>query len=125
IEMLSEEDGEPFNTDTLTEDYDIGTRLAERNMPTIVAHFPVEYRVKKRMLTGKEKAATMRMSLCVREYFPTTFRTSYRQKARWVLGIALQGWQQLGWSKSMKGNYFMIRDRKSVVSPILQIFPSP
>jgi len=121
IDMLAEQDGEPFNTDTLTEDYDIGTRLAERNMPTIVAHFPVEYRVKKRSLLGKEKVSTMRMSLCVREYFPNTFRTSYRQKARWVLGIALQGWQQLGWSKSMKGNYFMIRDRKSLVMPILQI----
>jgi len=121
IDVLSENGGRPFNTDTLTEDYDIGTRLAERNMPTIVAHFPVEYRVKKRTLLGKEKVATIKMSLCVREYFPNTFRTSYRQKARWVLGIALQGWQQLGWSKSLKGNYFMLRDRKSLIMPILSI----
>lgn len=121
IEVLCEDGGQAFNTDTLTEDYDIGTRLAERNMPTIVAHFPVEYRVKKRNLFGAEKVTTIQMSLCVREYFPNTFRTSYRQKARWVLGIALQGWQQLGWSKSIKGNYFMLRDRKSLIMPILSI----
>lgn len=121
IQALCADGGEPFNTDTLTEDYDIGARLQARGMSSIIAHFPVEFRVKRRALSGQESASTLRMPLCVREFFPNTFRTSYRQKARWVLGIALQGWEQLGWSKSPLENYFMVRDRKSLIMPLLGI----
>ena len=121
IAALSRTGQEPFNTETLTEDYDIGARLMEQGMSSIIAHFPVEFRVKRRQLFGGEKTITLRMPLCVREYFPNTFRTSYRQKARWILGIALQGWQQLGWSRSMKANYFMMRDRKALITPTLSI----
>jgi adsorption protein B len=61
------------------------------------------------------------MPLCVREYFPNTFRTSYRQKARWTLGIAYQGWAQLGWADTLKANYFFVRDRKAIVTPALSL----
>jgi len=121
IAALCETGEAPFNTDTLTEDYDIGARLMERGMSSIIAHFPVEFRVRRRGLFGGETTVPLRMPLCVREFFPNTFRTSYRQKARWILGIALQGWQQLGWSRSMTANYFMMRDRKALITPTLSI----
>lgn len=122
IEVLKES-GEPFNTDTLTEDYDIGSRLAERGMKTVVEIHPAEFRMRRRGLAGlgRRSDAIMEMPLCVREHFPRTFRTSYRQKARWVMGIALQGWSQLGWSDSARTNYFRFRDRKALVTPGLAI----
>ena len=117
------EEGDPFNTATLTEDYDIGNRLSERGMSAIIALFPVEFRSKRGALfgMGPGRMVTFSMPLCVREHFPNTFKTSYRQKARWILGISLQGWAQLGWSKSAVTNYFLFRDRKSVVTPTLAI----
>lgn len=117
------EDGDPFNTATLTEDYDIGNRLSERDMSAIIALYPVEFRTRRGALfgVGPERMVTFSMPLCVREHFPNTFKTSYRQKARWILGIALQGWAQLGWSKSGISNYFLFRDRKALVTPTLAI----
>ncbi|MBX7460338.1 glycosyl transferase family protein [Qipengyuania huizhouensis] len=117
------EDGDAFNTDTLTEDYDIGNRLAERDMGTIIALYPVEFRTRRGAFfgMGPERMVTFSMPLCVREHFPNTFKTSYRQKARWILGIALQGWSQLGWSGSAIANYFLFRDRKALLTPTLAI----
>ncbi len=114
-------DGEVFNTRTLTEDYDIGARLAKAGMRSIIARYPVEFRIRRPAFFGLGRARTtmLRMPLCVREYFPNTFQTSYRQKARWTIGIALQGWAHLGWSKSVRVNYFLLRDRKALVAPIL------
>ncbi|HEY8615976.1 glycosyl transferase family protein [Phenylobacterium sp.] len=121
---LQEEDAEePFNTASLTEDYDIGARLRARGMTSIIARFPVSVRVKRKTLfgLGPEKTLDVAMPLCVREYFPNTFRTSYRQKARWTLGIAYQGWAQLGWADTLKANYFFVRDRKAIVTPLLSL----
>jgi adsorption protein B len=56
------------------------------------------------------------MPLCVREFFPDTFRTAYRQRARWTLGIGLQGWALTGWSGSLANRYLLMRDRKGVVT---------
>ncbi|WP_374472179.1 glycosyl transferase family protein [Phenylobacterium sp.] len=121
---LREEDAqEPFNTASLTEDYDIGARLRARGMSSIIARFPIKVRVRRKTLFGfgPEKQLDVAMPLCVREYFPNTFRTSYRQKARWTLGIAYQGWAQLGWADTLKANYFFVRDRKAIVTPALSL----
>lgn len=118
-----QESGDPFNTDTLTEDYDIGSRLAERGLKTSVELHPVDYRTRQRGFfgLGRRTEKVVRMPLCVREHFPSTFRASYRQKARWILGIALQGWSQLGWSNCARTNYFRFRDRKALLTPSLAI----
>lgn len=114
---------EPFNTQSLTEDYDIGARLAAEGLPSIMAHYSVEFRVHRKTLFGfgREKEIGLRMPLCVREFFPNTFKTSYRQKARWTLGISLQGWAQLGWTHSFWGNYFLVRDRKALLAPTIAL----
>ncbi|MXP15635.1 glycosyltransferase [Altererythrobacter confluentis] len=121
--LLMENGQEPFNSATLTEDYDIATRLAARGQTSIIAQYPVEFRVRRRSLLGMGPSQILQfeMPLCVREHFPNTIRTSYRQKARWTLGIALQGWEQLGWSKSPIANYFLFRDRKAILTPTLAI----
>jgi len=61
------------------------------------------------------------MPLCVREFFPDRFKTAYRQKARWTLGIGLQSWSQLGWSGSLAAKYLLFRDRKGIVTSFISI----
>lgn len=123
LTLASETNNQPFNTQTLTEDYDIGVRLAAHGMHSILARFPVEYRVKRASWFGygKVKEVIVRMPLSVREYFPNTFRTSYRQKTRWSLGIVFQGWAFFGWHGSLVDRYFLLRDRKGAVTAFVAI----
>ncbi len=123
LTLSSETDNQPFNTQTLTEDYDIGVRLAAHGMHSIIARFPVEYRVKRKSWLGfgKEKEHILQQPLGVREYFPNTFRTSYRQKSRWSLGICFQGWAYFGWHGSLIDRYFLLRDRKGIVTAFITI----
>ncbi|CAN0624604.1 bacteriophage N4 adsorption protein B [Burkholderia multivorans] len=122
-QLAAETHNQPFNTDTLTEDYDIGARLAQRGMKQIFGKFPVEYVTKRTSWfgLGKETISTISMPMGIREYFPNTFRTAYRQKARWTLGIGLQGWVQVGWSGSLATKYLLFRDRKGLVTSFVAI----
>ena len=122
VTVLRNGKGQPFNTSTLTEDYDVGERLAAKGLRAIMARYDVDYRFyRPGRNADKDGYVTVRMPLCVREYFPNTFRTSFRQKARWMIGITLQGWAQLGWSKSFRTNYFLVRDRKALLSAPLVV----
>lgn len=122
-ELAAETNNQPFNTDTLTEDYDIGARLARRGMKQIFGKFPVDYVIRRKPFLGigKERVSTLTMPLGIREYFPNTFKTAYRQKARWTLGIGLQGWGQVGWEGSLATKYLLFRDRKGLLTSFVAI----
>lgn len=114
----------PFNTDSLTEDYDVGNRLAQLNLSAIFGVFPVSFRVQRTnwfSATGKQEQI-VQMPLCVRELFPDTFRQAYRQKARWVLGIGLQSWAQIKWPDTLAARYLLLRDRKGTVTAFVNVF---
>jgi len=119
--LAGETQNQPFNTDSLTEDYDVGARLAKVGMNAIFVRFPVEFRVLRKSWFRKPYESTLKMPLCVREFFPDTFRTAFRQKARWTLGIGLQGWEQMGWNGSLANRYLLFRDRKGVVTAFVSI----
>ncbi len=121
--LAAETDNQPFNTDSLTEDYDIGNRLGALGMKLIFALYDVQFRVTRRPWfgLGRPYQRTLTMPLCVREYFPDRFRAAYRQKARWTLGISLQGWQQLGWRGDGATKLQLYRDRKAIVTPFIAI----
>ena len=91
--------GELLNSDSLTEDYELGLSTqrfgAKSNFACYFLSKP----------SGSEFIAT-------REYFPKSFLRSIRQKTRWTLGIAFQGWEHLGWKGSLSHVYFLYRDRK-------------
>ncbi|MGG1948605.1 glycosyl transferase family protein [Trinickia sp. NRRL B-1857] len=120
IETVSvERGGKPFNTSTLTEDYDFSFRLRELGMKEMFARFPIADVVREQV---RRKRMTLRRNLlATREYFPSTLRTAYRQRTRWILGIAFQGWQQLGWKGSWRDRYMFFRDRKGMVTSIVSI----
>lgn len=113
----------PFNTDSLTEDYDVGNRLAQLGMQAIFGVFPVRFRVERKSWhrSSGKREIIIQMPLCVREFFPDTFRLAYRQKARWVLGIGLQSWEQIKWQGSFAARYLLLRDRKSTVTAIVNV----
>lgn len=102
-------DGHPFSLTSLTEDYDLTMRLGDydtRHTFAVEALFrPAEDR------TGRP----IDDAIAIREYFPKKLRAAIRQKGRWIVGNALQGWQQLGWGNRWGRRYFYFRDRKVLV----------
>ncbi len=105
----------PFNTDTLTEDYEMSHRLNKLGAEQVFVRFPVSYHAKRRnFFTRKENVVEIESLIATREYFPSGFRAAYRQRARWILGVAFQGWQQMGWQGGFISNYLYMRDRKGI-----------
>jgi adsorption protein B len=102
-----------FRLDSLTEDYDFGFRLGDLGLSQIFVRFPIEReREKRSLLTGRTRRVLQWDYVATREYFPNQFWASVRQKTRWVLGIALQGWRHLGWRGDWRRKYVLFRDRK-------------
>ncbi|CAB3801363.1 glycosyl transferase family protein [Pararobbsia alpina] len=113
--------GRPFNTDSLTEDYDFSFRLHDLGLTETFARFPIsDESCDLPPVRGGRRHAAHRL-LATREYFPSTFRTAYRQRARWILGIAFQGWEQLGWSGNLLTRYIFFRDRKGMVTSVFSV----
>jgi adsorption protein B len=120
----------PFNTGTLTEDYDFSFRLRELGMREAFVRFPIcettepaadsDGKARTRWRMGRRRGVRPQL-LATREYFPSTFRTAYRQRARWILGIAFQGWLQMGWDGNFVTRYFFFRDRKGVMTALFSI----
>ena len=97
----------PFDATCLTEDYELGLKI--------------------RSLGGRGALVRIRSeagtaAVATREHFPGTLDSAIRQKSRWLLGIALQGWDRLGWPGGLADRWMLIRDRKAVVTALLTLF---
>lgn len=109
FEQLAEtNESGPFNVESLTEDYEIGLRL--RLLGRKVG-FACKTIVSDDDHESEEYIAT-------REYFPDGLRASIRQRSRWICGITMQTWAQLGWKGSLPVLYCLWRDRKA---PLMNI----
>jgi bacteriophage N4 adsorption protein B len=95
--------GDPFDADSLTEDYELGLALGANGGRVIFARM----RDSHGQLVG------------TRACFPETFRAATRQKARWMVGIALAGWDRLGWRGGVAENWMRLRDRKAVFAALV------
>jgi len=114
--------GEIFSTKSLTEDYDFGFRLKRLGMRQIFVKFEVERDVfRSAAESGTRRARRVRELVGVREYFPATLGSAIRQKSRWVVGVAMQGWSHLGWSSDWRTNYMLYRDRKSLITNLASV----
>ena len=122
-ELASKHANEPFNTETVTEDYEFGFRLAELKMESIFAKFRV---VRMQTLTRgfwhkREGIQEVRELVATREFFPDRLALAVRQKSRWILGIALQGWKNIGWPEGFWRRYMLFHDRKSLGSNLINM----
>lgn len=96
--------GLPFDADSLTEDYELGLRLAELGGRGIFVRLP---------------EANGRGIVAVRAYFPATMDAAIRQKTRWLTGIALAGWDRLGWRGGWAERWMRMRDRRSILAALV------
>ncbi len=111
-----------FSIDSLTEDYDFGFRLKAENLRQIFVRQVLRRKAPARSRwTGKEREVILKDIVAVREFFPNHFWLSVRQKARWVVGITLQGWAKIGWQGGFWERYMLYRDRKSLVTNIFNL----
>ncbi len=118
LELLAQDHhNELFNLTSLTEDYDIAFRLKEHDLEEIFVHQSIDRSaVRRSFWTAKPRSVTVRERIATREYFPRRLRNAVRQKSRWVVGIALQGWATLGWRGSGWTKYMLARDRKALLT---------
>ena len=93
----------PFATGALTEDYELGLKSAALGAR---GHF-----VRVRTADGR--------LIATRAYFPTSMQAAIRQKARWINGIALQGWDRIGWRGSPAALWMQLRDRRGPLAALL------
>ncbi|MBK5910212.1 hypothetical protein CCR85_01730 [Rhodothalassium salexigens] len=102
--------GRPFRPGSLTEDYEAALSLAlalgNRGGRLILARVPRR--------PGAPPVAT-------RAYFPHRFSAAVRQKARWYVGIAYQGWRLLGWPGGVVRRWVLLRDRKAPLVAVLAL----
>lgn len=113
--------GAPFNTSSLTEDYDFSFRLRDLGMKETFARFPLSDVARDAGGGHSERGGASQNLLATREYFPETFRAAYRQRARWIVGIAFQGWEQLGWKGDLLTRYMFFHDRKGIVTSLFSV----
>ncbi len=95
--------GDPFDASSLTEDYELGLGLGADGGKVIFARMLDEHG----NLVG------------TRACFPGSFKAATRQKARWMTGIALAGWDRLGWRGGFSETWMRLRDRKAVFAAIV------
>lgn len=96
-------DERPFDAGSLTEDYELGLRLGEAGGRGVL--------VRMRDADGALVAT--------REYFPDTLGAAVRQKARWTVGIALAGWDRMGWHGSWRERWMRLRDRRAALAALV------
>jgi adsorption protein B len=56
-----------------------------------------------------------------RGHFPATLDAAVRQKARWIGGIALAGWERLGWRGGLGERWMRMRDRRGPLAALLLV----
>ncbi len=101
--------GAPFDATSLTEDYELGLTIAALGRPA-------------RFVRVAE--APHGLPVAVRAYFPDTLEAAVRQKARWMIGIALAGWDRTGWGgwRQIGDNWMRMRDRRATLEiPVLAL----
>jgi adsorption protein B len=96
--------GLPFDPACLTEDYELGLRLREAGG---------------RAAFVRLAAAPGAPPVATRAFFPGTFAAAVSQKARWTAGIALAGWDRLGWRGGLAERWMRWRDRQSPLAALL------
>jgi bacteriophage N4 adsorption protein B len=101
--------GLPFASDSLTEDYELGLAIAGAG-----AGGAAGGRCRFVRARGEDGAL-----IATRAFFPNRFDTVVRQKCRWVLGIALQGWDRVGWAGGLVEHWMRLRDRRGPLTALV------
>src|SRR5438270_5945544 len=103
--LAAMQEGRPFAGTSMTEDYELGLKLGALGLKTMFVRIPA---------TPGEQGI-----VASRGHFPATLGAATRQKARWLGGIALSGWDRLGWSGGLGERWMRMRDRRGPLAAML------
>ncbi|MXO96348.1 glycosyl transferase family protein [Erythrobacter aquimaris] len=95
--------GEPFASASLTEDYELGQRICALGGTG-------------RFLRARTHDGRL---VATRAFFPSDLSAAVRQKTRWTHGIALQGWDRLGWRGTLAERWMTLRDRRGPLAALV------
>ena len=98
----------PFDADSLTEDYELGLRISALGGSGTFVRMRVD---------GGVDGARGGL-VATRAYFPANLDAAVRQKSRWITGIALLGWERLGWQGGPAESWMRMRDRRALLSAL-------
>lgn len=112
LSLLSiERRGEPFRADSLTEDYEVGMLIGAYGLATCF--------VDVKSMAGDRIVSS--------GGFPMSVESAVRQKSRWIAGIALAGWDHLGWPGPLRTGsdrtwltrWMLWRDRRAPLAAVI------
>ena len=123
LERLASENGDvPFHLNTRTEDYEIGIRIKRAGYRAGLVAYPVSRMVQRKRPDGTLSPPHRVLEVvAIRETFPSTFRAAVRQRARWIMGISFQTWEQSGWAGSWPVRYTLLRDRRAPLTHLINM----
>lgn len=93
----------PFSSECLTEDYELGLLVSQNGS-------------RSRFVRLRDSFGDL---VATRAYFPAAMDEAVRQKARWIHGIAFQGWDRLGWNGRPVDIWMAVRDRRGPLTAIV------
>jgi bacteriophage N4 adsorption protein B len=96
-------EGGPFAIDSLTEDYELGLKIKASGG-------------RSRFLRARGEDGRL---VATRACFPAQLPQAVKQKARWVHGIAFQGWDRLGWGVGLAECWMRLRDRRGPLAALV------
>jgi len=104
--IAARRNGTPFDASSLTEDYELGLALSQLGGGGIMARI---------------REAPGGALVAVRAHFPARLGAAVRQKARWMTGIALAGWDRIGWSRGRdwSEHWMRMRDRRAPIAVLV------
>ena len=105
--LAADNGGRPFAAQCMTEDYELGLRIGAFADKTMFVRIPA--------------VAGSRSLVSSRGHFPATLDAAVRQKARWIGGIALAGWERLGWRGGLGERWMRMRDRRGPLAALLLV----
>ena len=94
--------GGPVDAESLTEDYELGLKIGRNGRGCF--------------LRTRDAEGSL---VATAEYFPSTIASSGRQKSRWIAGIALAGWDRLGWRGGLAERWMRLRDRQVLFAALV------
>ncbi|MEO5577547.1 MAG: glycosyl transferase family protein [Sphingomicrobium sp.] len=104
--LAADNGGRPFAAQCMTEDYELGLRIGVFDK-TMFVRIPA--------VPGSRSVVSSR------GHFPATLDAAVRQKSRWIGGIALAGWERLGWRGGIGERWMRMRDRRGPLAALLLV----
>lgn len=104
--MVDYNKGNPFDENCATEDYECGLRLAALGFETAFL----------RVRTPGKFGL-----VATTAHFPSELDKALKQKARWITGISLAGWDRMRWGRGWAENWMSMRDRIPLLSAVVSL----